>query len=169
MKISNINVKVSAIQIAVFIIFTLILLVYVGTTSDVSILYWGIPTLALLLLIPMAMNYLSQRQYAELIPMYEAEAQKVGVKAINLGMVGTPVRLVGVVESSHFKYLNRPQFIVADKSGEVSVKMFTNPTEDVVKGDVVEVLGTVIRRYFFVGDAVINCVSIRKIRPEKKA
>lgn len=169
MKIKNINVKISAIQIAVFIIFTLILLAYVVMTGDVSILYWGIPTLVLLLLIPMGMTYLSQRQYAELIPMYEAEAKKVSVKAINLGMIGTPVRLDGVVEAVHFKYLNRPQFIVADKGGEISVKMFTSPAEDIVKGDVVEVLGTIIRRYFFVGDAVINCVSIRKIRPAKQA
>jgi len=62
----------------------------------------------------------------------------------------------------HFQFLNRPQFLVADRTGEISVKMFTSPPEDVQKGDVVEVLGTVVKRYIMTGDAVINCVSIRK-------
>ena len=41
--------------------------------------------------------------------------------------------------------------------------MFTSPAHNVQKGDVVEVLGTVVKRYILSGDAVINCVSIRKI------
>jgi hypothetical protein len=44
--------------------------------------------------------------------------------------------------------------------------MFTSPKQSVKKGDVVEVLGTIINRYFVTGDPVINCVSITKI--EKK-
>jgi hypothetical protein len=82
-------------------------------------------------------------------------------------MVGQPVRFEGVVERVYFKYLNRPQFLIADKSGEVSVKMFTTPQEDINKGDIVEVLGIVMKRYMATGDAVINCVSIRKITKEK--
>jgi hypothetical protein len=41
--------------------------------------------------------------------------------------------------------------------------MFTTPGEDIRKGDIVEVLGQVMKRYIFGGDAVINCISIRKI------
>jgi hypothetical protein len=169
MKIGQINVKVSAAQWAVFITLTLILLVVSFLTNDYDILYWAIPTVLMLLVIPLILNYMSQKQYANLIPVYEQEARKVGIKAINMGMLREPVRFEGVVERVHFKYLNRPQFLVADKSGEVSVKMFTQPQEDIRKGDVVEVLGVVIKRYVLTGDVAVNCVSIRKIEKEKKS
>jgi uncharacterized protein YdeI (BOF family) len=169
MKIGNVNVRISAVNLAVFGIFTLILLSYVILTNDWRMLTWGVPTLILLLIIPGLLNYMSQDQYAHLVPLYEQEAKKVSVKAINTSMVGQPVRLEGVVEQVRFKYLNRPQFRVADKSGEISVKMYTNPTEDINKGDVVEVLGQVMKRYFVTGDAVVNCVEIRKINKNVKS
>ena len=155
--------KISIIAVAVVILFAILLGVAVILSGDYSILYWGIPTLTLLLVIPMGLNYLSQSQYAELEPVYEKEAKTVRIRLINLGMIGDPVRIEGVVERVYFQFLNRPQYVVADRSGEISVKMFTSPREKIRKGDVVEVLGLVIKRYFFGGDAVINCVSIRKI------
>ncbi|KQC07911.1 MAG: nucleotide-binding protein [Methanolinea sp. SDB] len=163
MKIRETNVKISIIAVAVVIIFAILLGVAVFLSGDYSILYWGIPTLILLLVIPMGLNYLSQSQYAELEPVYAKEAKTVRIRLINLGMIGDPVRIEGVVERVYFQFLNRPQYVVADRSGEISVKMFTSPQEKIRKGDVVEVLGLVIKRYFFGGDAVINCVSIRKI------
>jgi hypothetical protein len=83
-------------------------------------------------------------------------------------MIGKPVRIEGVVERVYFQFLNRPQYLVADRSGSISVKMFTSTDEDVKVNDVVEVLGQVIHRYMVSGDPVINCVSIKKIkRPAK--
>ena len=82
---------------------------------------------------------------------------------INETLLNQVVRLEGVVEKTNFQFINRPQFVVADRSGEISVKMFTSSREPIKVNDVVEVLGTVIRRYIFYGDLVINCVSIRKI------
>jgi RecJ-like exonuclease len=121
----------------------------------------------MLLLIPMALNYMSQSQYASLVPMYEAEAKNTRIREINLNKLGEPVRIKGVVERVYFQFLNRPQFLVADRTGEISVKMFTSPAEDVQKGDVVEVLGTVVKRYIMTGEAVVNCVSIRKIKNDQ--
>jgi len=85
---------------------------------------------------------------------------------INKGMMGQVVRIEGVVERTYFQFLNRPQFLVGDRTGEISVKMFTSPQETIKKDDVVEVLGTIIQRYIFTGEPVVNCVSIRKI-PKK--
>jgi RecJ-like exonuclease len=79
-------------------------------------------------------------------------------------MIGKPVRVEGVVERVHFQFLNRPQYIVADRSGSISVKMFTSPAEDIKVNDIVEVIGQVIQRYVVTGDPIINCVSIRKIK-----
>jgi RecJ-like exonuclease len=116
----------------------------------------------MLLVIPVALNYMSRRQYAELEPEYMRQAKTVRVKLINENMIGKIVRIEGVVERVHFQFLNRPQYSVADRSGAISVKMFTSPDENIRVNDLVEVLGQVIRRYIVTGEPVINCVSIRK-------
>jgi RecJ-like exonuclease len=123
----------------------------------------------MLLLIPMALNYMSQKQYASLVPVYEVEAKNARIREINLNRLGEPVRIKGVVERVYFQFLNRPQYLVADRTGEISVKMFTSPTEDIHEGDLVEVLGTVVKRYILAGDAVINCVSIRKVKKNQQS
>ena len=165
MKIGNVEVKVSIIAIAVFVIFAIFLLVASVLSPVVrSQLIWLIPALFMLLVIPTALNYMSRSQYADLAPVYEAEAKKVRIKMINESMVGKPVRVEGVVERVYFQFMNRPQYLVADRSGAISVKMFTSPDEDVKVNDIVEVIGQVIHRYMVTGDPVINCVLIRKIK-----
>ncbi|NLB01069.1 MAG: nucleotide-binding protein [Methanomicrobiales archaeon] len=164
MQIGDVKVRVTAVTMAVFLFFIVLIAVYILTTGEIYTLYWAVPAAAMLILIPMALNYMSQSQYASLVPMYEAEAKDTRIREINLNRLGEPVRIKGVVERVYFQFLNRPQYLVADRTGEISVKMFTTPTESVQNGDVVEVLGTVVKRYIMTGDAVINCVSIRKVR-----
>jgi hypothetical protein len=165
MKIGNVDVKVSIVAIAVFVFFAIFLLIASVFSPEVrSQLIWLIPVLFMLLVIPMALNYMSRSQYADITPHYEVEAKTVRIKLINENMVGKPVRIEGVVERVYFQFLNRPQYLVADRSGAISVKMFTSPDENVKVNDVVEVLGQVIRRYIVTGDPVVNCVSIRKIK-----
>jgi hypothetical protein len=167
MKIGTVDVKVSIVAIAVFVTFTILLIAASVFSPEVRAqLIWLIPGLFLMLLIPIALNYMSRSQYAEIEPIYEAQAKTVRVKLINENMIGKIVRVEGVVERVYFRFLNRPQYLVADRSGQISVKMFTSPDEDVKVNDVVEVLGQVIHRYFVTGDPVINCVSIRKIKKE---
>ncbi len=163
MQIGDIRVRVTPVALAVFLFFMALIGVYVFATGDVRSLIWAVPAAVMLILIPAALNYMSQKQYASLVPVYEAEAKTTRIRAINLNMLGKPVRVKGVVERVYFQFLNRPQYLVADRTGEISVKMFTSPAGDVQEGDVVEVLGTVVKRYIMTGDAVINCVSIRKI------
>jgi len=163
MKIGNVDVKISILSIGVFAVFTIILIVASVYSLEVrSQLIWLIPVLFMLLVLPIALNYMSRSQYAELRPEYEREARTVRVKLINENMIGKIVRIEGVVERVHLQFLNRPQFTVADRSGAISVKMFTSPDEDIKVNDIVEVLGQVIRRYIVTGEPVINCVSIRK-------
>ena len=165
MKIGNVEVKVSIIAMAVFVTFTIFLLLASLSSPDVrSQLIWLIPGLFMLLVIPMALNYMSRSQYADIAPVYEAQAKTIRIKLINESMVGKPVRVEGVVERVYFQFLNRPQYLVADRSGAISVKMFTSPDEVVKVNDFVEVVGQVIHRYIVTGDPVINCVSIRKIK-----
>jgi RecJ-like exonuclease len=125
-------------------------------------LLWMVPSLFLLLVIPVLLNYMSRSQYKDLEPAYEKEAKTVRVRLINESMIGKIVRIEGVVERVHFQFLNRPQYTVADRSGSISVKMFTSPEYDVKVNDIVEVYGQVIRRYMVTGEPVVNCVIIRK-------
>jgi RecJ-like exonuclease len=171
MKIGSIDIRVSIVTIAVVILFAFALAATYFLTGDTGILIWGIPTVILLFVLPVALNYMSMREYADLKPVYEREAKNARIKMINESMIGKVVRIEGVVESVRFRFLNRPQFIVADRSGEISVKIFTSVSGDVKVNDVVEVLGQVIRRYVATGDPVINGVSIKKIEKtiERKA
>jgi hypothetical protein len=165
MKIGTINVKVSNISIGVFVFFTLLLVI--ASMVDPGIrphLLWMVPSLFLLLVIPVLLNYLSRSQYKDLEPVYEKEAKTVRVRLINESMIGKIVRIEGVVERVHFQFLNRPQYTVADRSGSISVKMFTSPEYEVKVNDIVEVYGQVIRRYMVTGEPVVNCVIIRKYR-----
>lgn len=165
MKIGKVDVKVSIVAVAVFVFFTIFLLFASLYSPEVrSQLIWMIPALFMLLVIPMALNYMSRSQYNALEPIYEAEAKPVRIKLINESMVGKPVRIEGVVERVYFQFLNRPQYLIADRSGEISVKMFTSTNEDIKVKDIVEVTGQVIKRYVVTGDPVVNCISIRKIK-----
>ncbi|MCX6700996.1 MAG: nucleotide-binding protein [Methanomicrobiales archaeon] len=166
MKIGNITVRISIVALAVVVLFAILLSLAYFNSREIRLLLFGIPGVILLLVIPMAINYMSQKQYQELVPEYEKEARPVRIKMINKSMMGQVVRIEGVVERTYFQFLNRPQFLVGDRSGEISVKMFTSPEETIKKDDVVLVLGTIIQRYIFTGEPVVNCVSIRKI-PKK--
>ncbi|MGA2933678.1 MAG: nucleotide-binding protein [Methanomicrobiales archaeon] len=164
MKVRDIELRIAPIQIGVLLFFAIFLIFAYWTSRSTILLIFGIPMVIGLAVIPLLLRHMSQSQYEALIPTYESEAQKVRIKAINLNMLGKPVRIEGVVEQVHFDFLDRPQYMVADRSGEISVKMFTAPREKIRKDDIVEVLGTVMKRYILVGeDPVINCVSIRKV------
>lgn len=168
MKIGTVDVRISILPIAACIVFAFGFLyaAFFGppaVAADVRAnLIWIIPGLVLLLVIPAILNYMSRSQYRDLIPEYERQAKSVRVRLINENMIGKIVRIEGVVEQVRFQFLNRPQYVVADRSGAIPVKMFTSTDEDVRKNDIVEVLGQVIRRYIVTGDPVINAVVIRR-------
>ncbi|HDQ08344.1 MAG TPA: nucleotide-binding protein [Methanoculleus sp.] len=168
MKIKGTRVQVSIIHIAMIVALTLFLSLYVILSRDYGTILWAVPILVMLFVIPLLLNYMSQKEYEQLIPSYEAEAKLTRISTIKPADIGNVVKLEGVVERVLFKSLNRPQFLIADKSGEISVKMFTSASEDIRKDDVVEVLGQVIKRYVVTGDPVVNAIRIRKIRIEKK-
>jgi len=163
MQIRTLPIRPSILQIAVFVFFVLFVIWYIQATGETRVLIWAGPTLVLLLIIPMILTYMSQKEYEGLIPVYEAEARSVKIREINEKMISKPVKLEVLVEEVRFRSLNRPHFIVADRTGSIPVKMFTTPREDVRPGDVVEVLGQVIHRFIVSGDPVINGVSIRVI------
>jgi len=163
------KIRPSILHILVFVFFLILICIYVFSTGDTSMLIWGIPTLICLLLIPMGLTYISQSQYSDLIPVYETTAKDVKIREINESMISKPIKIEGLVEEVRFKSLNRPHFIIGDRTGVTTVKMFTNPQNDINKGDVVEVYGQVIKRYIFYGDPIVNGVDIRVTRSSVKS
>lgn len=161
--------RISIINLGVLALLTFFLASYVVASGDYYVLIWAVPSLLGLLLIPLLLNYMSQSQYTGLEPMYEAEARNTRVNAITSSSIGNIVRLEGIVEKVMFKSLNRPQYHVADRTGQISVKMFTSPKEDINTDDYVEVYGQVIKRYVLVGEPVVNAVIIRKTDRKKKS
>jgi len=133
------QIRPSILHLFVFAFFLVLIAIYIFTSGDYHMLIWGIPTLLCLLAFPMALAYLSQNQYASLIPEYEADAKSVNIREINRSMLSKRIRIEGLVEEVRFRSLNRPHFIIGDRTGVTIVKMFTNPRFDVKKGDVVQV------------------------------
>lgn len=162
------RMRPSILHLFAFSFFAILILIYVVVSGDVRSLIWALPTLVFLLIIPMLLSYMSQSQYSDLIPMYEESARDVRIREINESMVSKPIRIEGLVEQVRFRSLNRPHFVIGDKTGEIVVKMFTNPRFYIEKGDIVEVYGQVIRRYIFAGDPVVNGIDIRVIDSSMK-
>lgn len=169
MQIRSLPIRPSVLHLTVFGFFLIFVAWYIFETGEMSTLLWAVPTLIFLLIIPMLLNYMSQKEYEELIPVYEAEAKPVKIRDITDKMTSKPVKFQAVVEEVRFKSLNRPHFVVSDRTGTTTVKMFTTPREDVRAGDLIEVLGQVIHRYIVIGDPVINGVSIRVVAPKGSA
>ena len=64
MKIGKVDVKISIIVLVAFVFFALLIVVASFFSPDVrSQLYWMLPALILLLVMPMALNYMSRKEY----------------------------------------------------------------------------------------------------------
>ncbi|MDR2854836.1 MAG: nucleotide-binding protein [Methanomicrobiales archaeon] len=160
MKIGDYNARPSLLHYGVVAFFSCVLLVYVFSTGNWKTFLLCIPLIVAMLAIPMGLNYLSQREYANILPYYKEHARSVKIREINERMISTPIRLEGIVEQVRFKSINRPHFIIADRTGSITVKMFTSPGTEIHVNDRVVVYGQVIHRYIAVGDPVVNGVSI---------
>ena len=160
MKIGDYNARPSLLHYGVVAFFSCALLLYGFSTGNWKTFFLCVPLAVLMLLIPMGLNYLSQRQYANLLPYYKEHARFVKIREINERTVSELIRLEGIVEQVRFKSINRPHFIIADRTGTVTVKMFTDPGTEIHVNDRVLVYGQVIRRYIALGDPVVNGVHI---------
>lgn len=133
------------------------------TAPDSGLLIIAIPGLILLLVIPMALGWMSRRSYAQATKKYEGKGRYLKIAKISLGMTGDVVRVSGTVQKISFKWLNRPHFQVKDDTGgEIRVIMFTSPAEEIKVGDEVGVLGIVMKNIFARTTPAISAVSVKK-------
>ncbi len=111
---------------------------------------------------------MSRRSYARAAGEYINKCRYFKIAKITLGTTGTVVKVSGCVEKVSFRWLNRPHFIIKDETGAIRAIMFTSPSEDIKKGDIVDVLGVVIKNIFSRGTPAISAISVEKKKDEKR-
>jgi hypothetical protein len=153
----------SALAWIAFIVCTIAVMFRYTTTGDTSFLLYAIPGLALLLIIPLTLSWMSRKSFREASEEYDAQARFYKIRKIDIGMAGTVVRIVGRVRTISFKWLNRPHFQIEDETAKIRVIMFTSPMEEIKAEDKVEVLGMVMKNLFDRKTPAISAVSIKKI------
>lgn len=129
---------------------------------DTRFLIFAIPGLIALLVIPMALAWMSRRTFTQAAEEHEQTAKPYKIAKISLAITGQAVRITGEVQKVSFKWLNRPHFQVKDGTKTIRVIMFTAPSEDIKPGDTVDILGVVIKNIFDRRNAAISAVSIKK-------
>jgi hypothetical protein len=137
------------------------------TTGDAQFLIFAVPGLVLLIVIPMTLAWMSRRSFAQAAGEYSDECRYFEIAKINLGVTGTAVKISGGVKKVSFRWLNRPHFIIKDKTGTIRVIMFTSPADDIKMGDSVDVLGVVMKDIFSRRKPAISAVSIKKKKDGK--
>lgn len=130
--------------------------------GDVRFLLYAVPSVAMLLIIPLVLAWMSRRSFAQASKEYARKARLIKIVKINNGMIGRAVKITGEVRKISFRWLNRPHFHVEDETDSIRVIMFTAPADEVKVGDRVEVLGVVMRNLFKKTIPVISAVSITK-------
>ncbi len=129
---------------------------------DTRFLIFAIPGLIALLVIPMALAWMSRRTFTQAAEEHNQKAKPYKITNISLAITGQAVSITGEIQKVSFKWLNRPHFQVKDDTGTIRVIMFTAPSENIEPGDTVGVLGVVIKNIFDRRNAAISAVSIKK-------
>jgi len=152
----------SALAWGTFVICAVAVFLRYIAAPDSGLLIIAIPGLILLLVIPMALGWMSRRSYAQAAEKYGGKGRYLKIAKISLGMTGDVVRVSGIVQKVSFKWLNRPHFQVKDDTGGIRVIMFTSPAEEIKVGDKVGVLGIVMKNIFARTTPAISAVSVKK-------
>ena len=134
--------------------------------GDARFLLYAVPSVAMLLIIPLVLAWMSRKSFAKASKEYTKKARLLKIVKINNGMIGHALKITGEVRKISFRWLNRPHFHVEDETGSIRVIMFTAPADEVKVGDRVEVLGVVMRNLFKKTTTVISAVSITKSKTD---
>ncbi|MBW2674314.1 MAG: OB-fold nucleic acid binding domain-containing protein [Deltaproteobacteria bacterium] len=153
----------SALAWVAFIICAAAVALHYTSTGDSRFLLYAIPGLILLLVIPMALAWMSRRSFTQADDQFNTQARGCTIGKIGPAMVGDVVRISGEVQKISFRWLNRPHFHIKDETAQIRVIMFTAPANKVVVGDRVETVGIVMKYPLTKTRFVISAVSVKKI------
>lgn len=163
MRIRGITVRVPPLLFAVTVFFAAVCAMMYGSTRDPSYVYLGAPLCVVLICVPLAMNYMTEKQLAEQLPAMRVHAKFFRSRQISPAMVGTPVIVEGKILKATGLLMRKPAYLLSDATGQIVVRRFVLPDSLVGVGAAVEVVGTVARRITN-GDVVyVNAVSIKPV------
>ena len=134
-----------------------------NATGNERFLWFAIPGLIMLLVIPMTLAWMSRRSLAQANEESYKNARPCKPGKITQAMIGNALRISGTVEKIGFRWLNRPHFHIKDETGEIRVIMFTAPSNQVVVGDKVEAVGIVMKYPLSKERIAISAVSVKRI------
>jgi len=153
----------SALAWVAFIICAAAVALHYTSTGDSRFLLYAIPGLILLLVIPMALAWMSRRSFVQADERFNKTARACKIGKIDPTMIGDVVRISGEVEKISFRWLNRPHFHIKDTTGHIRVIMFTTPANSVLVGDRVEAVGIIMKYPMTKARLVISAVSVKRI------
>lgn len=145
-----------------FIICAAAVALHYYSTGNERFLLYAIPGLAMLIVIPFTLAWMSRRSFEQASVNYDSKARHYRIDKIGLEMTGTVLRISGKVGKISFKWLNRPHFHINDGTAGIRVIMFTAPANEISVGDSVEVLGIVMKNIFSRKAPIISAVSVKK-------
>jgi len=153
----------SALAWVAFIICAAAVALHYTSTGDSRFLLYAIPGLIMLLVIPMALAWMSRRSFVQADEQFSTKARACKIGKIGPAMIGDVVRISGEVQKISFRWLNRPHFHIKDETAQIRVIMFTAPANKVVVGDRVETVGIVMKYPLTKARLVISAVSVKRI------
>lgn len=147
----------------VFIICAVAVALNYAATGNASFLWYAIPGLILLLVIPMTLAWMSRRSFKQAGEQSENQARSCKIGKIVPTMIGNVVRISGEVQKISFRWLNRPHFHIKDATAQIRVIMFTAPANKVFVGDKVEAIGVVMKYPLKKAQLALSAVSVKRI------
>ncbi|MBN1381275.1 MAG: OB-fold nucleic acid binding domain-containing protein [Deltaproteobacteria bacterium] len=153
----------SVLAWVVFIICAAAVALHYSSTGDSRFLLYAVPGLILMLVIPMALAWMSRRSFMQAHEQSASKARACKIGKIGPAMIGEVVRISGEVQKISFRWLNRPHFHIKDATAQIRVIMFTAPANKVAVGDEVEAIGVVMKYPLAKTRLVISAVSVKRI------
>lgn len=164
MRICGITVRVPSLLFAVTVFFAAVCAMMYGSSKDLSYIYLGVPLCIVLICVPLAMDYLTEKQLAAGLPAMRARAKFSRARQISPAMLGTPVIVEGKILKVSGLLMGKPAYLLSDPTGQIVVRRFALPDLLVGVGAAVEVVGTVARRITNPDVIYVNAVSIQPVR-----
>jgi len=146
----------------VFIICSAAVALHYASTGNAQFLWFAIPGLIMLLVIPMTLAWMSRRSFAQAHERSETKARAYKIGKLTPATIGEVVRITGEVQKISFQWLNRPHFHIQDATGRIRVIMFTAPANKVAAGDRVEAIGVVMKNPLKKTQLAISAISVKR-------
>lgn len=162
MKIKGITLRIPPFMVGAIVLFAAVCAFCLGSTHNPLYIYVGIPLIILLLVLPLLLTYMSEKQVLRSADTERAIAKYVRARQVTAAMRGTTVILEGKIIKVTGLYMNKPVFLIEDSTGRIAVKRFALPDPLVGPGAIVEVLGRVYGRAK--GSVFINALTIKPIK-----